>query len=797
MAQKVGEIYYEIAARMDAFEAALKKSQAEAKALEKNLMTMAERTSKAMQASEGAMNKFSGAISALKGSAAVAGAMMVAGKIYDIGKAALTSAGQMEKNAVAFETMLGSKSKANKLMDDIKKFSAETPFEIPGVVDATKKLLAFGISEDEVIEKMKHLGDASMGDQEAFERLADAYGKTAAKGKVSMEEMNRFLEAGVPILDELAKQYNTSGGAITKMVEEGKIGFKDLDKALTGLTTGQGKFAGLMEKQSQTLAGQWSNLMDNMGQMAGQMGDKMSLGAKEGVTALNLILGEGTLVRDMFVGLGTKAGEAFEWIAEKAMDLNVMLAELYAAYAKMDYEIYNNELNKKELDEANAYLERALNDRTEFRRKTGREYLAEEITTHDSYTQVWKETTDEERRELMKSKDTGDRKLDDRKKTAAAAGDVDKKALEDMKKAHEKWDAFLKTKGGTDQFAGAAVQRDKDIEEVKKYYTKNGQITEQGEKIITQIKQKAAMAQAKVVMDGISSMAGIVGNMVNQFSQILQSQNQIQMQQFETQKKQYSALLDYNYQQQLSAAGMGEESDRSKNQKSLAALRDAYSKETNEKKKAALAEKIREKEKVEAKYAIEENYQNQKMALDTMMEYRRVQMARNAARQQREMSIFTATIQAIQASVATFSGVVSTIPGIPGFIIGGIMAAVALAFGLAQVAMIASTPLPSYAQGGVADSPSIFGEAGAEMAVPLTGTAGKTAIALLADGIINSIAEKNAKDTQARGTVVAPAPEIAGGPMLGDVYLDGSKVGTWISRQTTNGSLLINKRAVV
>ena len=131
--------------------------------------------------------------------------MFVTAPIIAAGVASLKFAADLEKQSIAFEVMLGSASKATKLFDEIKDFSATTPFQLPELVEGTKKLLAFGTASEDVVETMRSLGNVAMGDSAKLGSLVDAFGKVQARGKASMRELNMFLYAGVPIIDELAK----------------------------------------------------------------------------------------------------------------------------------------------------------------------------------------------------------------------------------------------------------------------------------------------------------------------------------------------------------------------------------------------------------------------------------------------------------------------------------------------------------------------------------------------------------------------------------------------------------------
>jgi len=171
---------------------------------------------------------------------------------------------QIEKQTVAFETLLKSLPKAEILMQDIQRFSAETPFQLEQLTRAAQVLVATGTEAAEVTQVLEDLGNAAMGDASKLDRLADAYAKLQTKGKASLEEINRFTEAGVPILDALATRYDLTREKLFEYISAGKVGFEEVNQALQDLTRGEGAFAGMLEKQSQTLDGSMSTLKDNV-----------------------------------------------------------------------------------------------------------------------------------------------------------------------------------------------------------------------------------------------------------------------------------------------------------------------------------------------------------------------------------------------------------------------------------------------------------------------------------------------------------------------------------------------------
>lgn len=200
--------------------------------------------------------------------------------------------GEFQQLEVAFETMLGSKAEADKLMAEVVQFAARTPFELSEVAAGTKQLLAFGIEAERVIPTLKAMGDVSAGLSVPIERLINNFGQVRTQTKLTGRELRDFQMAGVPIVAELAKNLNTSEVAIQDMVSTGKIGFKEVEEAFISMTSEGGRFSSLMEKQAETITGLASNFADAWDRMLNSIGQE-----NEGIFA-GTIRGATTLVEN-------------------------------------------------------------------------------------------------------------------------------------------------------------------------------------------------------------------------------------------------------------------------------------------------------------------------------------------------------------------------------------------------------------------------------------------------------------------------------------------------------------------
>ena len=213
----------------------------------------------------------------------------VAKELYNIGKASLGAAANMEQQKVAFTSMLGSAEKAQKLLDQMQTFAASTPFEFNEIVEAGKKLVAFGEDSENVTKTLGKIGDVASGLGIPLGELTEIYGKARVQQTLYAEDLNQLAGRGIPIFEELGKVMNVNASEVKKLGSEGKISFSMLEQTFTNMTSEGGKFAGLMDAQSRTLAGKWSNFNDEIDKTLLLLGDRMAPAAGEAVTMFSLL----------------------------------------------------------------------------------------------------------------------------------------------------------------------------------------------------------------------------------------------------------------------------------------------------------------------------------------------------------------------------------------------------------------------------------------------------------------------------------------------------------------------------
>lgn len=197
--------------------------------------------------------------------------------------------GEFQKLEVSFKTMLGSEEKATDLMNQLVRTAATTPFDLQGVADGARQLLAYGENVENVNDDLIRLGNIAAGLNQPLSDLVYLYGTTMTQGRLYTQDYNQFVGRGIPLGRELASVLGVTESKVREMVEAGKVGFPEVQKALQNLTNEGGMFYNLMEEQSKTISGQISNIEDSISTMFNTLG-KQSEGvintALRGVSSL-------------------------------------------------------------------------------------------------------------------------------------------------------------------------------------------------------------------------------------------------------------------------------------------------------------------------------------------------------------------------------------------------------------------------------------------------------------------------------------------------------------------------------
>lgn len=206
--------------------------------------------------------------------ALVGGFSLLGAAIGGVAIASVKMAADMEQTQIAFTTMLGSADRAKQFLEELTDFAERTPFELPGLIEASQQLMAFGFEAEKIIPIMTAVGDATAalgGGEELINRIVYALGQMRQKGKVSGEEMKQLAEAGIPAWQMLADAIGVSVPEAMKLVERGAVNSKAaVDVLVKGM---EDRFKGLMEQQSKTIGGMFSTLRDTVASIMREIGN--------------------------------------------------------------------------------------------------------------------------------------------------------------------------------------------------------------------------------------------------------------------------------------------------------------------------------------------------------------------------------------------------------------------------------------------------------------------------------------------------------------------------------------------
>lgn len=204
----------------------------------------------------------------------------------------IKEASKIEDLTVQFQTLTGSLENAKDLIADLQTFAARTPFKLQGIAEASRALLAFGFEQDEIIDRLRELGDVAAAAGADLFDIAFVFGQVRAAGKLTGERLVQLGEKGIPIIAALAAEMGVAEKSVRDLVSKGAVDFRTFQKAFAGLSKEGGKFFKGMERQSQTLSGRLSTLSDNIDQLFSNIGETMVPVLKQVVTGITNFIQE-------------------------------------------------------------------------------------------------------------------------------------------------------------------------------------------------------------------------------------------------------------------------------------------------------------------------------------------------------------------------------------------------------------------------------------------------------------------------------------------------------------------------
>lgn len=186
---------------------------------------------------------------------------------------------QFELQRVSLGAILGDTAQANLLFGQLKQQALESPVTLMDLTKYTKQLAAYKIETDELFETTKRLTDISVGLGVAMDRVVLAFGQVRASGHLRASEVRQFTEMGIPIVESLAQKLSlmnnelVTAADVMRMISERAISFNLVNEVLKDMTSEGGMFAGIQEKQTNTLYGLYAKVADAFQIMLAEIGE--------------------------------------------------------------------------------------------------------------------------------------------------------------------------------------------------------------------------------------------------------------------------------------------------------------------------------------------------------------------------------------------------------------------------------------------------------------------------------------------------------------------------------------------
>ena len=246
----------------------------------------------------------------------------------------------VEDQTTSFSVMMKSADKAKTMMTDLYNFAVNSPLTFKDTAGASKQLMAYGFAAKELIPTMQTLGTVAIATGNRLDDIAYVYGTLRSQGRAYSRDLMQFGMRGIPIYEELAKVMGVGADKIQKLASEGKISFKEVERAMQNMTTSGGRFAGTIEAYMTTLTGKTSMLTDMAQKAAGELTSGMFNALKGVVDDLIATMGDAGFqkyLKDMSSDLGgitSALGEILQ-VVIKLLPLITTFVKLWIAFSAL------------------------------------------------------------------------------------------------------------------------------------------------------------------------------------------------------------------------------------------------------------------------------------------------------------------------------------------------------------------------------------------------------------------------------------------------------------------------------
>ena len=149
--------------------------------------------------------------------------LITAAAVLGTAKFIIGKTAQLETQTRSLQVLTGELETAQRIVRELQSFAEVTPFTSSELIESAKRLKAFGVDTEKLVDTTQRLADVSGATGARLNEVATAYGQIQAKGRLQGEELLQLQERGIALQDELQKMYGLTGEEFSEALRKGPI----------------------------------------------------------------------------------------------------------------------------------------------------------------------------------------------------------------------------------------------------------------------------------------------------------------------------------------------------------------------------------------------------------------------------------------------------------------------------------------------------------------------------------------------------------------------------------------------
>ena len=185
-------------------------------------------------------------------------------------------AARIEDLRVTFTQMTGDAEQAGQILDDLWHDAANGAVGLEQMAATAKPLLNVFSDSASIREWSRRFADIATGSGVAADQLSKVFSRAMAIGKIDSRAIDTLARQGIPIYQELAAVIGTTTEAVQAMVKKGLVSADQYAAAFRRMTDEGGKYYNLSSQLSNTSAGSWGTMLENINRVAAKLGEPIN-----------------------------------------------------------------------------------------------------------------------------------------------------------------------------------------------------------------------------------------------------------------------------------------------------------------------------------------------------------------------------------------------------------------------------------------------------------------------------------------------------------------------------------------